>query len=749
VQKLTTPVVTGPDRAPGARSGPAALMAPALSGATAIAVFGVAQMLAVGTLSVTALGRDALAFGVVAAFVTATAGALTVAILSRTRGLVCAPVTSIAVIYAALCADLVTRAGPQGSVAEVWATLSIAVIIMGLLQIVAGWLRVGEAIKFMPYPVSAGFLTGIGLQIIWSQVGPALGLQSKVSTYHWNEIWLAIKPGAVLVAIVAAGTAWTIPSLTKRVQPLLAALLTGTLAYHLIAGFGGPELVGPTLGAALPIEAVQKNLASLWGRRDAEWLLATSLHVLPYGAFLALQGIINAAVSSASLANVTGERPNVHRALVSQGIGNILCGCLAALPLGTSLSQSAVAGRMQNVSHLVPLLTPVLLLVVLPFFAGALAYIPVAALAGMLVTTGIGTIDRWARGLAERVLRGKRRDHRVVSNLVLVSAVAASFFFGGIPLALLVGAVLATVLLAINLSAVTTIDVHDTTRLSSTRVWPAEQAKWLASARGAVKVFRPRGGLFFGTADQLSSRLSALGAQTRYCVLDLSRLTTLDATGCQIVASGAKKLAAAGITTVLAGLDASNPRDRALVDIGLNQPDPKTHWFEDLDRALEWVEAELIRTQWPEASDEAPVPLSESPLARGLSADELDELTQHLTTAEHEAGPLFRRGDPGSVTYVIDRGAVEIRIDAHDGRAARLAAFGPGSIFGEIAMLASDARTADAVCMKRTRMYELTREALETLEARSPKLYARILENLNAHLANRLVIATGLVQAQR
>jgi anti-anti-sigma regulatory factor len=279
-------------------------------------------------------------------------------------------------------------------------------------------------------------------------------------------------------------------------------------------------------------------------------------------------------------------------------------------------------------------------------------------------------------------------------------------------------------------------------------VWPAEQAQWLAEHRGTIGIFRPRGGLFFGTADQLASQLAALTAHVRYCVLDLSRLTTLDATGCRIVASGAKRLAASGVTTVIAGLNASS--DSALVALGLTHPDPKTQWFDDLDHALEWVEAKLIAERWPEAAEEPPLELSQTPLARGLSSAEVDELKPYLAQVEHEAGPLFRSGDAGSAMYVVDEGAVEIRIaDASSGRPTRLAAFGRGSIFGEIAMLASGARTADAVCVKPTRLYELHRDALDALEARSPRLYARLVTNLNAHLANRLVIATGIVQGQR
>jgi SulP family sulfate permease len=723
---------------------------PALSGGAAVAVMGLALLLGVGALSVTALGHGAIPAGVVASCITGTVVALVVVMISRTPGEICGPRTSISVIYAALCADLVARAGAQVDFAEVFAALAVAVVIMGMLEIAAGWLRLGDAIKFMPFPVNAGFVTGIGLTVVWSQVGPALGLQGKILGYDWHAVLDAVKPGAAVVACVAAATVWVVPLITKRAQPMLVGLATATLAHHGLVYIEGAEVLGPTLGTITPLVAAEANVSAVWSRGDPAWLITTALYVLPYSAFLALQGIMNAAVVSVMLAEVTGVRATVNRALVAQGVGNILAGGLGALPLGTSPSQSAVAGRMKRVSHIVPAVSIIVLLLALLALGSLLAYIPVAALAGLLITAGFSTVDQWSRGLVKLLWRGPRRDTHVLWNLAIVIAVAASFFFGSVPIALMVGAVLSTILLAVNLSAVTTFDSHSAASFSSTRVWPAEQAQWLSEMRRTIRIFRPRGSLFFATADQLSTQLAALPPETRYCVLDVSRLTTLDATGCNIVASSAKKLAAAGVTTLLAGLDVAEPRAQTFIALGLIHPEPQTHWFDDLDHALEWIECELVAQHWPDTSNETKVPLRDTPLARGLSQQELEELTRYLTHVEHDAGPLFRRGDAGSSMYVIDEGAVEIRIgDGSAGKATRLASFGPGSIFGEVAMLTFGERSADAVCLKPTRLYELRRDALSELETHSPRLYARIMANLNAHLANRLVIATSTVQAQR
>ncbi|MBI4193715.1 MAG: STAS domain-containing protein [Betaproteobacteria bacterium] len=119
----------------------------------------------------------------------------------------------------------------------------------------------------------------------------------------------------------------------------------------------------------------------------------------------------------------------------------------------------------------------------------------------------------------------------------------------------------------------------------------------------------------------------------RYCIIDCSRLTVLDSTGCQIVAASARKLASRGVATLIAGLDPANAHDRTLIDLGLDVPDPRKCWFRDLDHALERVETEL------------------------------EPLQSHLTAADVEAGTvLFKRGDAGDAPYVSARGLVEIRV---------------------------------------------------------------------------------------
>jgi len=722
-----------------------------VSGGSVLAALGLPQFLAVGALSVVSFGPQALGPGIYAAFVTGTVGTICSALISRTPGEICGPRTSLGVIYAALCADLVMRGGPGVSIGEVMAGLSLAVMLMGVIQIIAGWARVGAAVKFLPYPVNAGFVTGVGALVVWSQLGPLFGLEGRLTSYDWGALLESAKPWAFLIGVAVMATVWTIPRFTKRVQPIVAGLVLGTALHFALTHFVDSSAFGHTVGTIAFWSGAGHNITMVWGRLDYDRVLDTGLHVLPYSAFLAIQGIMNAAVNSVSVANVTGVRSNINRIIVAQGVTNVLCGLLAALPIGPSPAQSLVAARMREINAVVPLMGPVVLLVALLVLGPALALIPIVALSALLFTAGIGLIDSWTKHLLARVVRERHADHMVTWNLAIVLTVAASFFFGNVPLALMVGAVMATVLLLIELSSSTELGTLEGLSLASRRVWPVDQQAWLDKQRGTIRIFRPRGGLFFATADQLAGKLGSLESHVRYCVIDCSRLTVLDATGCRIIASSAKKLAARDVTTVLAGLDPAKEHDKALIELGLDTPSPKDRWFLDLDHALEWIESELLRGYSPDVAAEKPVAIEAAQLTEGLTSAELDLLRPHLLETNLDVGDiLFRRGAPGTSIFIISSGLIDIRIDTDQTASGwrRMAVLGPGCIFGEVAMLTGGHRSADAVCVEPARLFELRQESLRALSSQYPGIHSRILENLNRHLATRLIAATQIASSE-
>jgi len=550
------------------------------------------------------------------------------------------------------------------------------------------------------------------------------------------------------VATVSAAAVWFAPRFTRRLPSLLVGLATGTAIYYFVGLFASTGATGPVIGSVAPFSIGADRLVSAWGPVTPSWLVEMSFRVLPYAGLLALEGSLEMAITSRDVTTVTGFRPDVHRGLVGQGLANVLSGMLAGLPVAPSHSQSMAAARTGAAAH-APAMSAVILLAGFIAFAGFLAYFPTAVLAGLLVTVGISTIDHWTRGLIGQVVRARGVHSEILMNLAMVAAVSGSFFFGGVPLALLVGTVLAMVVLTRNLAAATNFTPRNGKTYSSTRVWPTLQASWLSQARSLVRILRPRGGLFFGTAEQLAVQLATLHPPVKYCIIDCSRLTVLDATGCQIIAESAKQLSQRGITTVLAGLDPANPRDHALVALGLTAPAADRHWFRNLDVALEAVETALLHDQWPGVATDAPVSLGENELAAGLTQSELEVLSSHLHAVDCQNGEvLFDRGADSSALYVIERGLIEIHTVVEGGgkNGERLAVFGPGCLFGEISMLTGRSRSAGAVCAEPARLYVLPRAALQELQARFPVIYGKLIANLSLHLATRVVETTEIIR---
>ena len=719
---------------------------PALGDWFIAALLSLSNVLAVGLLTAAPLGARAIDISLVAAFVAATVGSLLVAWLGRAPAEIAVPAPSTTVIYAALGADLVGRSGGGAGLWEIWAAMSLAVVLMGIIVLLAGSMRLAGFIKFVPSPVSAGFVTGIGLLVIWSQLGPILGVQLRGGT--WDTLWSQVLPGSVIVAAATVLALLLVPRFKWLGEPVLVALITGTLAYYLLRAATGSGALGGTLNALQPQATALQTTASLWSVVTPRWIAATALQVLPYAGLLALQAIMNAAMTAVTIGNLLGQRSDVNRSLVALGCANVVCGALGALPVSTSALQSVAAARMKGDPRSVAAGSVVVLFVLVLVAGQWLTWIPVAVLAAVLMMAGVGMVKQSTVRLVKTAWSAHSRDRSALWTPGIAIIVAAAMFWGSVPLALTIGAVLAMVLLAIELSTSTRFGAETSTQLGSRRVWAPQQASWLREHRSKVAVFKPQGALFFGTADQLAQQLASTALGTRFCVLDLTRVTTIDATACEIIAAGAKALAATGVRPLLAGVLPDSARSRNLVALGLSAPDPKTQWFVDLDRALEHAEVALLGEQWPGIDIAPRFEFGQTPLTLGLSDGQLEELKACLRPMDVAAGPLFHTGDAGTSMYIVEEGQIEIRISsAGPASHTRLAAFWPGSIFGELSMLMSQQRTADAVCVTPVRLLELDRRSLDELESRSPTLYATVMRNLNAHLANRLDLATGLVRA--
>lgn len=451
----------------------------------------------------------ALAFGVASGLGPAAGlwGAILVgffaAVAGGTPAQVSGPTGPLTVVVAGLVAA--GAHGPQ--------QVFLAITLAGLLQIAFGLLRLGGFIRYVPYPVVSGFMTGIGVIIVILQLLPLLGAPvasgvmaslKGVPAALGQANLAAVGVGLAAIALVYASKA-----LAPRLPGALVALLATTVAAWLIG------LDVPRIGA-IPTGLPALTLPPL----DAGALIA----VLPAAMMLAMLASIDSLLTSLVADQLTRTSHNSDRELLGQGLGNAVAGLVGGLPGAGATMRTVVNIQAGGRTSRAGAIHSLFLLAMVLGLAPLAALVPLAALAGILVTVGLGILDM--KGL-------RQAPHVPRADAAIMIVVLAMTVFDDLIQAVAVGMVMACLVFAKRLGDV---DVART---------PHEEAPgiWIVPATGV---------LFFGNATPLRIALGQLPEGVAV-VLDLTHTPFMDQSGALALAEVAKDLATEGSVLHIAG----------------------------------------------------------------------------------------------------------------------------------------------------------------------------------------------------
>lgn len=324
--------------------------------------------------------------------------------LGGTPAQVSGPTGPMTVVSAAVGLNVASRASsPEEGLGAVFLTFFLA----GVLQVILGLARVGKYIRYVPYPVISGFMTGIGAIIILLQVFPILGHRSPSAVVdvltNIAQPLAAVNGLAMALAAMTYGLIVLLPRVTKAVPASLVALLAIT-AFSVVASWDVPRIGDIPQGIpALRLPSFFTIDAHLWST------------ILTDAIALAALGAIDSLLTSLVADSLTRTRHDSEQELFGQGIGNIAAALIGGLPGAGATMRTVVninAGGRTRISGMVHGL---LLLTVLLGLGRFAAYVPLAVLAGILVSVGLGIMD--IRGI--RQLRHVPRADGAVLALVL------------------------------------------------------------------------------------------------------------------------------------------------------------------------------------------------------------------------------------------------------------------------------------------------------------------------------------------
>ncbi len=710
--------------------------------------------IAFGVTIFSPLGGTLAAQGALAGILGATALGLIAPSVGGCARLITAPCAPAAAVLTALALGFM-----QDGLAAETALLLLGLIgvLTGGIQLVLGISGVGRLIKYIPYPVVSGYLSGVGLIIISSQAPKLVGAPAGTSFLGALRMPLQWDWHSMLVGAVVIGAMLLTPRVTQKVPAAIVALLAGVACYlglgvmdaQLLRTVDNPLLVGSlATGNATLQDTIRTHWNSLRGL-GFDAVLKVAVPAVTLAVLLAIDTLKTCLVVDA----MTNTQHDSNRVLIGQGVGNFAASLLGGIPGAGTMGASLVNISSGGHSRLSGVLAGGFSLLAYLALVPLIAWVPVAALAGILVVLGARMIDR--HSLHFFYSPTTRLDFAIILAVILVA------IFGNLIAASGVGVAIA-ILLFIREQTRSSVVRHRiegseiyTKRTRMTRINQALTHHVIDTV-----IIELQGSLFFGTANQLHTALEAEVGKHKYVILNMRRVQSLDVTATHVLEQIKDRLSEVGAYLVFCDIPRHLPSGlkmkRFLKETGVVRPSNKAFAFRQQDEALEWVEAQqrtdaMFEPDTPEPQDvERSINLPE--MLAFVDNDEavLAALQQRLELRLVKAGKkIFKAGESGTELYMIRRGTVKITVPLDKKESYHMATCGPGDIIGGLNFLDGSGHTADAQAIDDVEVYALSKKGFSELVQLHPALALRIIKQVARNLAHRLRVAVGEVQALR
>ncbi len=709
-----------------------------LWGGLAAMMVALPSAIAFGVTILAPLGPAFGAQGAIAGIIGVTLLGLIAALFGGTQRLISAPCAPAAAVLSALTIQMTAQGHAP---AFILLTLLLVAACSSLVQILFGVLRLGQLIRYMPFPVVSGYLSGVGLIIVSSQLPKLLGAPKEL---NWLQaiadpsVW---QPASLLVGAATAITMLLAARRPSKVPAVIQGLAAGVIVYWLLALSSQPALArlddNPfVIGRfASGPEGLLDGVVATWSSL-AQVSLPRWEQVLVPAATLAVLLSIDTLKTCLVLDAMSGSRHDSNRELIGQGLGNLTASLFGGTPgagtMGPSLVNKASGGmtRLSGVFQGGWALLAFLLLTPL------ISWIPIAALAGLLIVIGVRMIDWHLVELA----RSKTTvlDFIVIIAVVVVAKTISLIAASGLGIAL---AILMFIREQSHSSTLRHQTRGDTT--FSKRVRMAEEREALQRLGGSNVIYELQGSLFFGNTDALYSTLEPEIAHARHLVLDLQRVQSLDMTAAHMLERVRNQLAERGATLVLSRVPETLPSGRDLRgyldELRVTRGSAAIRLFDDFSDALEWVEDNTLREAGIHADDTQPLALADFELFSDMQPATLHALQSCVQRRFYEAGEtIFIAGTPGDSLMLIARGVVRIDLTLEHGHRMHMATFGRGQFFGEMSFLDHHAHSAEVIAAADCELLILPRPDFDALAARDPAMASHVFSSLSIALAERL-----------
>ena len=490
-----------------------------------------------------------------------------------------APMTAVSMV---IIAGIV--AANEGDVNKALPSILLVFLLAGLIQIALGFAGIGKYIRYIPYPVVSGFMTAIGVIILITQLGPALGYNVKndtefVSTFkpHAQELILEnilqeeaeegllvledfketvtraekitqvdiLRESETLAANEASGvigSVRTFPRMLKFINWLELILTLGTI--FIIYGFKKITTKVPsTLVALVTMSGIAygfnlsyipiKEIPSGFPVPNLKMFSSFSIEAIsPYiftAIALALLGAIDSLLTSVVADNMTKTKHKPNKELIGQGIGNSIASIFGGIPGAGATIRTVVNINAGGRTKLSGMVAGVMLLIIMLGFSSVASKIPAAVLAGILVTVGIGVMDY--KGL--KAIPSLPRDIKVLgiklsSEVLIMMVVLVLSSLWDLVYAVGIGLIIASLMFMKKIGDLTA----QQSNVKSLKEEPwADEIGMTKNLRETVFIKHIKGPLFFGSTSDFQQLVKQIPNTATTIIIRMDKMQYIDQSG--------------------------------------------------------------------------------------------------------------------------------------------------------------------------------------------------------------------------
>lgn len=611
------------------------------------------------------------------------------------------------------------------------ATLMISSLMIGIALFSLGYFRLGHFVRFLPYPVIGGFIAGIGWIVLVGGISIMIGSKPNFLNIFKPENFQH-HIGGIFLALVLLFTTKKFP----RVWLLPAFLLAATLLSHLLLALFKISTTDAIKMGWLSTIITPKFA---WQTLNFSFLQMINWTVIfshiSYLLAMIVVIVLMLLLNISSLEIITQTKAQFDKELKTVGIGNFLCGIIAAFPVNLSVPGTLLNKNTGAKSRFSVLVAGSISIFILFLAPGIISFIPKPVIGGLLIYVSLNLLVEWLYTVWFRL--------PLIDCFIIVFILLTIAVFGLLP-GVAVGIIITCAVFIITYSRVKVVKYElDGDIYHSKVIRPLPQQRFLTEQGKRIKIYKLQGFLFFGSVKSLVDRITNVietmqrDTTERFFLFDFQLVNAVDSSAIFSFMRLKQLVDGSSLQLVLTGMS-KKILDQFRNTHVIQENDKNIKVFKDIDHGLEWCENILLSSVSPREN--------KYPLTTILSnyVQDMDHQQRFLTYLEKIKTPmesyLFHQGDYSNCLYFIESGEVSI-LHTDDNKIIRLSRGGAGTIVGEMGFYLHRKRSASIRTETDCVLYKLTEQSMQEMEKNDPDIAMEFHQGIIRVLAARLTQA--------